>query len=108
MLTPYSFDRRLSATGTTALLVFGVFFAALAYWQAFRVDLADDDRNPRVLSAFYDPSRGRILDRDGTVLAESLADGTRYYNDASVAHLVGYLDTRYGSLGAELAFNDVL
>ena len=108
MLTPHSFDRRLSATGTTALLVFGVFFAALAYWQAFRVDLADDDRNPRVLAAFYDPSRGRILDREGNVLAESLADGTRYYDDASVAHLVGYLDPRYGSQGAELAFNEVL
>ncbi len=108
MLAPGSFDRRLSATGTTALLVFGLFFAALAYWQAFRVDLADDDRNPRVLAAFYDPERGRILDREGNVLAESLADGTRYYNDASVAHLVGYLDPRYGSQGAELAFNEAL
>lgn len=108
MLAPGGYERRVSATGTTALLVGLVFFGALAYWQAFRTDLADDDRNPRVLSAFYDPQRGRILDRDGNVLAESLADGTRHYTDASTAHLVGYLDPRYGSQGIELAFNEVL
>ena len=85
-----------------------LFFGALAYWQTFRGDLADDDRNPRVLSAYRDPARGRILDRDGNVLAESLADGNRYYYDASTAHLLGYLDPRYGSQGVELAFNEVL
>ncbi len=108
MLAPGGFERRLNATGTTALLIGLVFFGALAYWQAFRVDLATADRNPRVLSAFYDPHRGRILDRDGNVLAESLGDGTRHYTDASTAHLVGYLDPRYGSQGIELAFNEVL
>ena len=85
-----------------------LFFGALAYWQTFRGDLADDDRNPRVLSAYRDPARGRILDRDGNILAESLADGNRYYYDASSAHLLGYLDPRYGSQGVELAFNEVL
>lgn len=85
-----------------------VFFGGLAYWQVFRTDLANEDRNPRVLSAFYDPARGSILDRDGNVLVETLGDGTRYYHDASVAQLVGYLDPRYGSQGIELAFNDVL
>lgn len=108
MLSPGAFERRLASVGSFSLLVFFVFFAALAYWQVFRTDLAGDDRNPRVLSAFYDPARGRILDRDGNVLAESLGDGTRYYTDASVAHAVGYLDPRYGSQGVELAFNQEL
>ena len=108
MLNTGSFERRLNATGTTALVVGLVFFGALAYWQAFRVDLASEDRNPRVLSAFYDSNRGRILDRDGNVLAESLPSGVRHYTDASTAHLVGYLDPRYGSQGIELAFNEVL
>lgn len=108
MLAPGGLERRLNATGTTALLVGLLFFGALAYWQAFRVDLATADRNPRVLSAFYDPHRGRILDREGNVLAESLGDGSRHYTDASTAHLVGYLDPRYGSQGIELAFNNVL
>lgn len=108
MLSPGAFERRLASAGSFSLLVFFVFFAMLAYWQAFRTDLADHDRNPRVLAAFYDPGRGSILDRDGNVLAQSLADGTRYYTDASVAHAVGYLDPRYGSQGVELAFNQDL
>ncbi|MEO8539773.1 MAG: penicillin-binding transpeptidase domain-containing protein [bacterium] len=108
MLSAAGLDRRLHSTGSVALLVGLVFFGALGYWQAFRTDLADDDRNPRVLSSFYDPNRGRILDRDGNVLAESFPSGVRHYTDASTAHLVGYLDPRYGSQGIELAFNDVL
>jgi len=108
MLAPGQFERRIGATGTAAVLAVLLFFGALAYWQVFRTDLSDDERNPRVLAAFRGPNRGRILDREGNELAGSLGDGTRYYSDASVAHLVGYLDARYGSQGAELAFNDSL
>ncbi len=85
-----------------------VFFGGLAYWQVFRTDLSTDPHNPRVLSSFNDPHRGRILDRDGNVLAESLPDGTRKYSAGSAAHAVGYLSDRFGSQGAELAFNDEL
>lgn len=108
MLIPGGFERRLNATGTAALLVAIVFLGTLAYWQVFRMDLATADGNPRVLLAFHDPLRGRILDRDGNVLAETLPDGTRHYPDASVAHAVGYLDPRFGSQGIELEYNDVL
>lgn len=108
MLSPAAFERRLATAGNLSLAVFIAFFAMLAYWQAFRTDLANDDRNPRVLQAFSDPGRGRILDREGNVLAESLGDGRRYYHDASVAHALGYLDPRYGSQGIELAFNGEL
>jgi len=108
VLAPGGFESRLWSAGTVSLCLLSIFAATLAYWTAFRTDLADDEGNPRVLAAFHDPARGRILDREGNVLAESLADGTRYYNDASVAHLVGYLDARYGSQGVELEFNEVL
>jgi penicillin-binding protein A len=91
-----------------ALLALFLFFGTLAYWQVFRMDLAERDGNPRLLADFADPSRGRILDRDGNILAASQPDGTRYYPDASVAHVVGYLDARFGAQGAELAFNNVL
>lgn len=108
MLYPGGFEKRLATTGAFALAAAFVFFAALAYWQVFRTDLADEEWNPRVLSEYYDPLRGRILDRDGNVLAESFSGGIRYYSDASVAHVLGYLDPRYGSQGVELAFNEVL
>lgn len=108
MLAPDAFEGRVRVTGAVALMSVLAVFAALAYWQVFRTDLAEENTNPRILAAFTDPNRGRILDRDGNVLVESLPDGTRHYHDASVAHAVGYIDARYGSQGAELAFDSEL
>lgn len=108
MLYPRQFQRRVIATGNVSLVVFGVFFAALAYWQVFRTDLAQEQYNPRIVTSFNDPHRGRILDRDGGVLAESLPSGQRSAPDPSVAHAVGYIDSRFGSTGAERAFNSYL
>ena len=108
MLNTGAFERRLAATGSFGLIAAFAFLAMLAYWQVWRTDLADEEWNPRVLSEYYDPLRGRILDREGNVLAESYSGGVRRYPDASVAHVVGYLDPRYGSQGIELAHNEVL
>lgn len=105
MLNPAQFERRVRATGAVAVLGLAAIFVALSYWQVFRTDLAEEETNPRVLRSFHDPNRGSILDRNGTLLAESLPDGTRRYTDASVAQVLGYLDPRYGSQGVELAFN---
>ena len=108
VLGPGGFERRLAAAGTVALLGLFVLFGTLAYWQVFRTDLAERDGNPRILADFANPARGRILDRTGNVLAASQPDGSRQYGDPSWAHLVGYLDARFGSQGAELAFNNEL
>lgn len=108
VLLPGQFERRARAAATTGIVVAVTFFGMLAYWQAWRTDLATEDRNPRVLSAYRDPLRGRILDREGNVLAESQPDGRRTYADVSLAHVLGYIDPRYGSQGVELAFNGVL
>jgi peptidoglycan glycosyltransferase len=102
------FERRAGAVATTTLLVLVVFFGALAYWQVWRTDLETAEHNPRVLAGFTDPLRGRILDREGNVLAESVEDGTRRYLDASVAHAIGYLSPEFGAQGAELEFNPYL
>ncbi|MGI8424547.1 MAG: peptidoglycan D,D-transpeptidase FtsI family protein [Chloroflexota bacterium] len=109
MLAPGRFEQRLAATGTMVLLGMLILLGSLTYWQVFRIDLADDGRNPRVLAAFNNPNRGRILDRDGNVLAESAPGGERQYTASSIyGHAVGYLDARLGTQGAELAFNEVL
>lgn len=99
------FERRASAAGLFALLGLGAVFAALTYWQVLRTDLSAEATNPRLIAHYRDPGRGRILDREGNVLAESLRDGSRRYSDASVAHAIGYIDARYGSVGAELVFD---
>lgn len=108
MLQQGQFERRVGAIASAGLLVLVVFFGALAYWQVWRTDLATDQHNPRVLASFSDPLRGRILDREGNVIAESQPDGTRTYTDASMAHAIGYLSAQFGSTGAELVFNQYL
>lgn len=108
LFDPGSYQRRVAVTGTAGILATFVFFAALAYWQVFRTDLAESEGNPRVLADFNRPGRGRVLDRDGNVLVETNADGTRVYHDSSLAQVLGYLSARYGTQGVELAFNDVL
>jgi peptidoglycan glycosyltransferase len=104
VLDPGRFERRIRATSGITLAVVFVFFGALAYWQVFRGDLADREGNPRLLQAYSDPGRGRILDRQGNVLAQSLPDGTREYSAGTLGHAVGYLSAQFGSQGAELAF----
>jgi peptidoglycan glycosyltransferase len=108
VLYPRQFERRVVATGNVSLVILGVFFVALAYWQVFRTDLAQAQYNPRIVTSFNDPHRGRILDRNGNVLASSLPSGQRSDPDPSLAHEVGYIDSRFGSTGAELAFNSFL
>ncbi len=94
--------------GYAAIAAALVFVGALVYWQAFRDDLNAHPANPRLAAALSAPGRGRILDRNGEVLAQSLPDGRRVYRTAAAVHVVGYLSGRYGAQGAELAFNDEL
>ncbi len=108
MLDAVILQGRLKRIAFISVLAVLLFFGALAYWQVFRTDLATSQYNPRVIMAYNDPGRGSILDRDGNVLAESAADGTRVYHDRSLSHVLGYLSARYGSQGVELAFNDIL
>lgn len=108
MLTPADFERRLHVISALAIAFFFVVLAALAWWQVLDTGLANQDRNPRIVARFYDTNRGRILDRDGNVIVETLPDGRRYLHDSSLSHVVGYLDPRYGSQGVELVYNAVL
>ncbi len=108
VLTPADFERRLRVFSALAVAFLLASLAALAWWQVLDTSLATEDRNPRLLSRFYDPNRGRILDRDGNVVVETLPDGRRYLYDASLAHVIGYLDPRYGSQGIERAYDAIL
>jgi peptidoglycan glycosyltransferase len=108
VLTPADFERRLRVI-TALAAVFGLLvLLTLAWWQILATGLASEDHNPRLVQRFYDPDRGRILDRTGAIVVESLADGRRYLHDVSLAHVTGYLDPRYGSQGIELAHDATL
>lgn len=100
--------RALRVAASVVIVVALTFVGALVYWQTFRDDLNAHPANPRVAAALAAPGRGRILDRDGDVLAQSLPDGRRSYRTAATAHVVGYLSWRFGAQGAEQAYNDEL
>jgi peptidoglycan glycosyltransferase len=84
--------------------------AGLVYWQVVRSQsLAIDPANPRAAEAALRSDRGRILDRAGTVLAQSVAqpggDRQRQYKDPSLAQTLGYVSTRFGISGIEQAYD---
>jgi penicillin-binding protein A len=68
--------------------------------------------NPRVIGATLSPGRGRILDRNGEILAESIGQGNiseRAFHSPESAHLLGYFSPlRYGLAGVEGTRNQEL
>jgi peptidoglycan glycosyltransferase len=90
-------------------LAFGGLAAGAGYWQVVRADeLVMAPTDAANLAAARNVLRGRILDRDGRVLASSRRadDGTAYrvYVDEAVSHPVGYASVRYGAAGLERAY----
>src|SRR5439155_18545352 len=81
----------------------------LGCWEALRgPELRADARNPRLVEEAARNQRGRLLDRNGEVLAESIKTGsglTRRYADAAASPVTGYFSPRYGSAGIEAAFD---
>lgn len=91
--------------------LFVLAFLALAIRQAYvqiveAPKLAARADNPR--NALLDQGRGRILATDGTVLAQTRAGKRVYPFGASLAQAIGYVSSRYGTSGLELAYNRAL
>jgi peptidoglycan glycosyltransferase len=85
---------------------------ALVYWSVIRAPgLQAREDNPRLVEAEFRIQRGRILDRNGTVLAETTGPEDRLERHYPVAHIgpvVGYYSFRHGTSGAEESFDDLL
>ena len=100
------------------LFGFALIAASLLYWQVARAPgLAAREDNPRLVQAELRVRRGRLLDRNGEVLAysdpqpdPSGLDGVvqRNYPQPEASHPVGYYSLRYGTGGAEAAFDNTL
>src|SRR5437867_4019352 len=91
---------------------FLIIAGALGYWQIVRADdVLSRPTNPRVIEEQRRLIRGRILDRNGQVLASSERVGElaqRSYAYPPLAHVTGYVSTRYGKTGVEDAFDAYL
>ncbi|MCC6177834.1 MAG: penicillin-binding protein 2 [Chloroflexi bacterium] len=94
------------------LVGFAIVALALGYWQMFRQnEVLARSTNPRLAEAERRVVRGKILDRNGTVLAQSVLAGDaveRQYAGAWVANVVGYHSLRYGDGGIEARYDDYL
>lgn len=86
----------------------------LVYWQVVKADnVIATVHNPRRCSAENSPVRGRIFDRNGVLLAESVPANVcggyiRHYTDPSLAALIGYYAPGAYVPGIEGQYNDVL
>lgn len=100
---------RIVHVGVVLSLAFGALAVGAGYWAVARADdLASSPDDAAVVAAARDTARGRILDRDGTVLASNRRadDGEVYriYADPAISQVVGYASRRYGSAGLERAY----
>ena len=94
------------------LLSFALVGAALVYWSVVRAEtiLARED-NPRLVEAELRIQRGSILDRSGTVLAETFGPVDRLdrlYPLVNMGPALGYYSFRHGTAGIEESFDAVL
>ncbi len=100
---------RMAGLAIVVTLVFGALAGGAAYWQVLRApELVTSSTDAAVIAASQTALRGRILDRDGRVLATSRRkeDGTPYrvYVDDAVSHPIGYASAIFGAAGLERAY----
>ncbi|MBV9256901.1 MAG: penicillin-binding protein 2 [Ktedonobacteraceae bacterium] len=107
----------LSTSIRKLTLLFVVLFMALSaglvYWQVIVAQqVTSNPHNARVTFPDSAPQRGKIYDRNGVLLAETVRtdNGTyiRHYTDPSLAGLLGYYVANYPATGVEAQFNDYL
>jgi peptidoglycan glycosyltransferase len=103
---------RVQHVGVALLGAATLIAAALVYWGVFAREaiLARSD-NPRLVEAELAIERGRILDAQGSVLAETRdsADGfQRSYPVSGTGAAIGYYSFRHGTAGVEEAYDLVL
>jgi peptidoglycan glycosyltransferase len=114
MIGPTGANRSLGPTTIHVAILLSVAFAILAgaagYWGVVRsTELARSPDDAAVIAASRTVPRGRILDRDGTVLARNEADENgelfRVYISATVSQVVGYASRIYGRAGLERTYD---
>jgi len=86
--------------------------SALVFWSQVRGSaILGRDDNPRLIEAELRIKRGRILDADNNVLAETVGtpgDFVRRYPIGSSGAAIGYYSLRHGTSGIEDSFDTLL
>lgn len=111
-MEPFRQFERIQRLTLGLLAAFLAVALLLSYWGVVRSDaLAERPDNPRRVEAELRIRRGRILDNEGQVLAETtgpVAAPQRVYPLGSSGPAVGYYSFRFGTAGVEEGFDAVL
>lgn len=94
----------------SVLILFGIVALAAAYWAIIGPDtILKRTDNPRLVEAESQIIRGSIVDRNGTLLVDSIQNPdrstTRRYLYPEMYSALGYASLRYGLSGTEAAYN---
>ena len=108
--TRHPLGRPIVNVAVVLSLAFGALAGAAGYWGVVRgPELARAPSDAAVIAASRTVPRGRILDRDGTVLARNTTDANgelhRVYASDAVSPVVGYASRRYGRAGLERSYD---
>lgn len=107
------FSREISRLLVGFILAFAAIILFTAGYAIFgSLTLLSRDDNPRLVEAERSIQRGRIYDRQGVLLASTTRDNNgfavRNYGYPAMNSGLGYYSYRYGTSGAEAAYNDRL
>jgi penicillin-binding protein A len=114
MLNSVGTRRPLGRTTVHVAIVLSAAFALIAgavgYWGVVAASsLANSPNDAAVIAATRNIPRGRILDRDGKVLASNKKDANgdlyRVYAGSAISQVVGYASPRYGRAGLERSYD---
>jgi penicillin-binding protein A len=100
----------IARVGIALSVAFGALAAGAGYWQVVRsAPLAAAPDNPAVIAAQRQALRGRIVDRDGTILADNKRDANgepyRVYRDPVMSPVIGYASRVFGTAGLERTYD---
>ncbi len=116
------FNRTVVRTAVVLTTVFAILSVQLVRIQIVQGDVTerrvarapngDSLANPRLQNESLSIRRGRVFDRDGVLIADTVRQGdiwARVYPEPESAYLVGYYSPlRYGNAGLEASFDDEL
>ncbi len=99
-------------SGTVFLFALMAVFLVCSWWGIFRAEnLVERNDNPRRFISDQYVQRGKILDRNNTILAETIGETgglTRILNYPSLSAVVGYSNMNYGQGGLEATLDTIL
>ncbi|MGJ3240538.1 MAG: penicillin-binding transpeptidase domain-containing protein [Anaerolineae bacterium] len=108
-----TFTREISRLMFGLLLAFFMIVASAGYWAIVGAeDILQRNDNPRLVEDEARIQRGSIYDRQGVLLAQTRSDDNgmlqRIYHYPETYSALGYFSLRYGTAGAEAAYDDYL